>query len=111
MTAAGANGSAAGAATSPRPATGIIRGVHIQYAAIPNAGTVVTITSRNPAQAILTVTGNTAGWFYPLVGANAVTNGAAISDVYTPLAVDEHLNATVASGNAGEIIITVLTEV
>lgn len=108
-TAVGANGAAAGSGSSRIAYSGLVRGVHVQYASTPNAGTVVTLKSRSPEQTIITITGNTSKWFRPLAVADGPT-GATLTDIHTPMAVDDVLDMAIASGNAGEITLTLQIE-
>ena len=100
LTLSGADGSAEGATSFPRPVNGLVRGVHIAYPAGANAATDVTLTSRNPAQTVVDATGNTSGWLYPTTTTDKLL-----------YAVDEMIDVAGDDGNAGVIDITLLVEV
>lgn len=104
---AGANGAAAGSATSTFPIYGILVAVHLDHTT--GAATAdVTITVGSPSQTVLTVTDSTTdAWYYPQVQIHT-TAGAAISAQYMPPQVCGYVTVTVAQSNAGSVVASLL---
>jgi len=62
----GSAGSATGSTGSKATLSGFVLAVHLSYDGSCPAGTTVTVAAAStPTESILTVTGNTDGWFYP----------------------------------------------
>jgi hypothetical protein len=109
VNATGANGAATGTSISSQPVNGVVRGVHITYGTSPNANTVVTLRDRGTGSTIVAVTGNTAGWFYPLSEAHD-NAGAGITGEYVAPVIDDLATVGVATANAGTITIKLLVD-
>lgn len=109
VTVAGANGSATGSTTTTYPLNGRVLAVYVDYTSQP-ATADVTVSAGSPSQPILTVTNaNTDAWFYPRVQIGT-TAGAAISAQYDAAPVDGYVTVSVAQGNAGSVVVTILLE-
>ena len=111
--AAGGAGIATANAASPI-ISGIIRAVHLAYTDSPPAGTTdVTIVEQHnsPAMTVLSITNAaTDGWFYPQTAAQT-TAGAAITDSYAPIVVNDNLLVTIAQANNGDgVVATIVWE-
>lgn len=112
--AAGGAGVATANAISDDVVEGLIRAVHIAYTDSPPAGTTdITIAEANnsPAMPILTVSNAaTDGWFYPNAQADNQA-GADITNHGQPIAVADHIKATIAQANNGDgCVVTIVWE-
>lgn len=115
VTPTGSAGSAAGDSTHNLVASGIIRRLHIAYAASSAATTDVTISvvanGDIPALTILTVSDNaTSGWYVPMHAIHT-SAGAAIADQYDLVAICSRLKVAVAQADPDKTVtVTVLVE-
>lgn len=106
VTVAGADGSATGSAQFG-PVAGRVLAVHLDYTTQP-ATADVTVATVSPAVTVLTVANaNTDAWFYPRQLMDG-TNGADLTGVYEAIAVADHINVSVAQGNAGSVVATLI---
>lgn len=112
VTTTGANGSAAGTATTLRPIEGLLLAIHIDYAAGDAATADVTIATTGtsyPAQTLLVRSDSkTDGWFYPRVA--ACDAAAAALTAYEVIPIADYVSVTVAQGNAGTVVATLMYE-
>jgi hypothetical protein len=108
---AGADGSATGSGVTERPVHGVIRAIYIDYVTQPATCDVVVAETAAPAQTILSkADANTDAWFYPVANAHLNTSAAAITGEHVLIAVSDYLTVTVAQGNAGSVIVTIVYE-
>lgn len=99
--------------------TGVINGrilaVHLGYTAQPATADVTIATSHAPVRTILAVSNaNTDAWFAPRI-ALQTTAGVAITydstqPIYGEMPVDDHITVSVAQGDAGSVVATILYE-
>lgn len=105
----GASGSATGSGVSAYPLNGKIMAVHLDYTTQP-ATCDVTVVAGVPSQTVLVVSNaNTDAWFYPRVQTDT-DGGAAISGGYDVAVVDGYVTVSVAQGDAGAVVATILLE-
>lgn len=109
ITTVGADGSAAGTATTEYPIAGEIKSVHIDYANQPATTDVTIATTHAPVLTILTVAdNNTDGWYHPrhLIQDAA---GADVTGLYDCVYVNDYVKVTVAQadGAGGDETVTV----
>lgn len=114
ITTVGADGSAAGTATTEYPIAGEIKSVHIDYANQPATTDVTIATVHAPVLTILTVAdNNTDGWYHPrhilqdAAGATITYDGT--NEVYGCVYVNDYIKVTVAQadGAGGDETVTV----
>ena len=116
ITVTGATGGA-GVATATAhtvcPLAGIVYSVYLSYVDAPPVGTTVTIAGiTTPAQAVLTVTGATSGWFHVMHQAQSSADGSDITNQGQLVAVFDKIGVTIASCNNGDgVVATLLYEV
>ena len=98
--ASGGAGVATANAESGRAVEGEIVAVHVEYVGSPPSTTDVVIeTVQSPAMPILTLTNaNSDGWFYP-VASVVDQDGAAVTDGYVPIVVNDAVKVTVSGAN------------
>lgn len=108
VTVEGGAGSATGSGKTARPVSGRVLAVHFDYTSQP-ATTDTTLASQSaPTLTILTVSNaNTDAWFFPRQLMDG-TNGADLTGIYEALPVNDHLVVTVAQGDPGSVIATIL---
>lgn len=110
ITVTGANGAATGT-TKSRPIMGRLLGVHIDYTSQPITAdvTVATAGAGVPALTLLAVANNaTDGWYFPRVAIH--TTAGAAQTIYDPAPVSDAIVASVAEGNAGSVVVTLVFE-
>ena len=114
ITTVGADGSAAGTATTEYPIAGEIKSIHIDYANQPATTDVTIATVHAPVLTILTVAdNNTDGWFHPrhilqdAAGVTITYDGT--NEVYGCVYVNDYVKVTVAQGDGagGDETVTV----
>ena len=107
--AVGSAGAATANADSDIRLTGRVIGIYVQYDDSPPATTDVIIKTVGtspapPTYNFLSLTNaNTDGWFYPQEQIHTTT-GTPVAAEYTPLLVDDYLNASIAQANAGDSV-------
>jgi hypothetical protein len=107
VTVTGSAGAATGTGVSTTPINGILTAVHIDYTSQP-ATADVTIAAGSPAQTVLAkADSGTDGWYYPQVQICG-TDGAAISGQYIPPQLCGYVTVSVAQGDAGSVLVTLL---
>lgn len=108
VTVTDAAGSAAGSAKTAQPISGRVLAVHLDYTTQPATADVTLATQGAPTLTVLTVSNaNTDAWFFPRQLMDG-TNGADLTGIYEPLPVDDHLVVSVAQGDPGSVVATIL---
>lgn len=106
ITTSGTDGSATGSATTPKPITGRVVAVHLDYSAGQPATTDVTITAMSPAVTVLAKANSvTDGWYYPHTAAHLAADGSVISGgAVVGVPVDGYISVAVAGADNGETV-------
>ncbi len=101
LTASGTNGSATASGTTDRPLFGILKAIHADHGT-GAATTDLTVTVGSPARTIMSKADSvTDAWFYPVVQ-NTGADGAAVSGVYSEIALHGYVTAALAQANDGQ---------
>lgn len=107
----GADGSAAGAGKTP-PITGLLLAIHIDYVTQPATAdvTIATAGSTVPALTLLVASNSaTDGWYFPRAKVHD-TAGAAATAASDVMPVADAVSVSVAQGNAGSVVVSLVYE-
>ena len=110
ITCSGSDGSATGSARFGA-VSGCVKAVHLDHSAGQAATTQVVIaTAHAPISTLLTITGNTDGWYYPAITLCDSSGGSL--DMAASVPISDELAVTVTGADDTETVtVTVLIEV